>query len=476
MKHFLLLITALIISSGLIGQTSLNNAYSRLGIGLIEAPGSVNHFGMGGLNSFQFEANAINLYNPASYSNLSKVVFQVAGKGNFSTISNSTTSTKFNGGQVQEIAMGFKKGGSKWGFAFGLTPYSSVGYSVTSTSMVNDSTQVIYKNDGSGGLNKFTIGATRSFRLYKMPKADTSLVGTAKFAADQRLKEKRDSLEYVSSKLNLGINLNVLFGSINNVRKVEYDNTRYFGTRATSRTSVNDIAIDAGFQYRKPISLKWDDKKVVSSTYLMVGGSYQLATNLKAKFDDIGEMYIYNNGVDAVIDTSYIVSAQNGTFALPERISLGVGMMHIGREGRMLTYGLEFRTQDWTKFSGTFQEELGAQSLGRYTYIGAGVEFTPNAGENSNLLGRTTYRVGARNTQTYINIDGNNITQQAVSAGFSMPIYASRTSSKFNFGIEYGNMGSTSDNLIQEQFVTIQVGFSLTPYVINPWFVQRRYD
>ncbi|MEZ4800487.1 MAG: hypothetical protein R2809_12105 [Flavobacteriales bacterium] len=57
-----------------------------------------------------------------------------------------------------------------------------------------------------------------------------------------------------------------------------------------------------------------------------------------------------------------------------------------------------------------------------------------------------------------------------------MPIYASRTSSKFNFGIEYGNMGSTADNLIQEQFVTIQIGFSLTPYVINPWFVQRRYD
>jgi len=65
-----------------------------------------------------------------------------------------------------------------------------------------------------------------------------------------------------------------------------------------------------------------------------------------------------------------------------------------------------------------------------------------------------------------------------VSAGLSLPMMNSQTfpPSKMNFGIEFGNRGTTEENLIEESFVNFYVGFSLTPHVINKWFVQRKYD
>lgn len=477
MKKIVFIFSLFCLAQSALTQSSINNVYSRLGLGLLEPQGSINHFGMGGVSTINVEPNAVNLHNPASYSNLSRVVFQVSGRGNQSVMTNSESSARFRGGQVSEISLGLKKGGSKWGFAMGLTPYSNVGYSLTSAGSVNDSTDVAYKNDGSGGISKFTIGAARSFKLYHRLASDTTLRGTARYASDQRLKELNDSLELVRPKLSVGANLNYLFGSLRNVRKVEYSNTRFFGTRATSRTSINDIMLEAGVHYIMPLHLKWDQRKIKSGTFLLAGIDYQAGTSLNAKYDDLGEMYIYTNGQDAVVDTSYQIISQSGSFQLPQRMSFGLGLLKIGDEGLQMQYGIEYRMQDWSTFGGTFDNALGVESLGKYTSISAGIEVTPKSGESAdNIFERAIYRVGARSANTYITIDGTNIKQQAVSAGLSIPMIASKSTSKFNIGVEYGTLGTTSNNLVKENFLTIQVGFSLTPYFINPWFVQRRYD
>jgi hypothetical protein len=133
--------------------------------------------------------------------------------------------------------------------------------------------------------------------------------------------------------------------------------------------------------------------------------------------------------------------------------------------------------QDWTSFESTFSDALGVESLSKYQHLGFGIELTPKGSENANnLFERTTYRIGARNTDTYVTLSETQINQRAISAGFSMPILASRSSSKFNFGIEYGTSGTLEGDLIKENFVNFQIGLSLTPYFLNPWFVQRQYD
>jgi hypothetical protein len=476
-KKLSLVIALLSVTVGALTQSSISNVYSRLGIGLLEQPGNVNSLGMGGISTVSFDNNALNLFNPASYSHLSRTVLQLTGKGIQSSLNNGESTTRYRGGQIQEIGLGLKKTGSPWGFAMGVTPYSAVGFNLTSTGVVNDSTTVKYKNDGTGGINRFVVGVSRSFKLYKNLAQDTTLRGTARFNSDNRWKEIKDSLELVSPKLSVGLNINYLFGSVRNERKVEYNNTRYFGTRITSRTTISDVLLEAGAHYYMPLKLTWDQKKIKSGTYLMLAADYMMGSDLNSTFDELGELYLYANARETVVDTSYQILEQSGTFAIPQRISLGAGIMHVGTEGRLWQYSAEYRVQDWTSFESTFSDALGVESLSKYQHLGFGIELTPKGSENANnLFERTTYRIGARNTDTYVTLSETQINQRAISAGFSMPILASRSSSKFNFGIEYGTSGTLEGDLIKENFVNFQIGLSLTPYFLNPWFVQRQYD
>lgn len=460
-----------------IAQAGISNPYSRFGLGILDPGGSVNHFAIGGITSSIIDPNAINLFNPATYANLSRTTLQLSGKGGTQNISNGTSTETFRAGQVSEIAFGFKKQGAKWGVTMGLVPYSAVGYNLTSPVVVNDSTSASYKYDGSGGINRLVIGYGRSFRVYKMPKYNTSLVGTAKLNDENRVKELRDSLAIVKPRLSAGINLNYLFGTMRQESRVEFSSSRYFSTKNTDRTTVLDFTLDAGLQYFMPLKLKWDNKKLRNGVYLNLGATFTLGGDLKSKNETLGEIYVLSSGRESVVDTTYFNPSENGVISMPSRLTTGASLIWAGQEGRTSILSLEFKNQDWSNFSSSFEETLAGNELSSYTNIAIGFERTPRNTEAANsILERTTYRLGVRNTNTYLNIREQNITQQAVSAGVSIPILSSRSTSRFNFAVEYGRGGTTTNGLLEEEFFNVQLGFSLTPHFLNPWFVQRRYD
>jgi hypothetical protein len=144
--------------------------------------------------------------------------------------------------------------------------------------------------------------------------------------------------------------------------------------------------------------------------------------------------------------------------------------------GRVISFNGEYRQQDWSGNSYLLGSD-GSSNLKKYQNIAFGFEYTPHSVDKAkSLLGRSTFRMGVRNTESYLSLSEQNISQNAVSAGISIPILASKSTSKVNFGIEYGTGGSLDNNLLQEEFVRVQFGFSLTPYFLNPWFVVRKYD
>ncbi|MFZ4784319.1 MAG: hypothetical protein ACOYLH_02510 [Flavobacteriales bacterium] len=474
-KKTLSLLVLILIADAVIGQSSTSNPYSRFGIGILESPGSTVHFGMGGTTTSIADQNSVNLFNPASYSLLGRTVLQLSGKGVSQNLSSTSVTEKFAGGYVNEISLGLKKSGSPWGMVLGVTPYSRVGYNISSNYAVNDSTEASYLYDGYGGTNKLTVGASRSFKLFVSPKADSTLKGNAAFNFEQRRKEIKDSLNLIAPVLSLGINANYYFGTVNLERRIQFENTEYFSTKITQKTTLHDFAFEGGLLYTMPLKVKWDQRKIKKATYLRFGATYQLGTALKSKTDELGMAYFYTNGSESNIDTTYYTGITKGSFDLPSRLSLGLSIIQSEESGKTLTYNLEYRTQDWSNNNVNSTEQ--SFTLSNYRHFSLGIEFTPMTLDKAeNILERTTYRIGARNTESYLTIRGENIGQQALSLGFSIPIVSSKSTSKFNFGVEYGKGGTTNNDLIAEDFIQFQIGFSLTPHILNPWFVVRKYD
>jgi hypothetical protein len=83
---------------------------------------------------------------------------------------------------------------------------------------------------------------------------------------------------------------------------------------------------------------------------------------------------------------------------------------------------------------------------------------------------KISYRVGLRYAKSYIELRSHRIEQSGLSFGVSLPIARSRSS--VHLGMEIGRLGTTSDNLIQENYFLITLGIS----VIENWFIKRKFE
>ena len=89
-----------------------------------------------------------------------------------------------------------------------------------------------------------------------------------------------------------------------------------------------------------------------------------------------------------------------------------------------------------------------------------------------------TYRAGLRFEKTGLLLDGTGlgadftpIDDFGISFGLGLPL-GNRYSS-LNMGFEYGQKGTTSNNLLQENYFNFRLSLSLTD--IN-WFIKRKID
>lgn len=450
---------ALLLCSLVVQAQFTNSAYSRYGLGSVLPQGNAAFQGMGGLSIPIADINVINTANPGSYGFLGHTTFQA---GVFLQSTNTTDGVKtanYRNGMVNEISMAFKRLGGKWTFVTALSPYSSSGYNVSNEVSINDSLDATYRYTGEGGINQFTLGANRSFQF--------------------KTKSHSDSTITYNHRLMLGVNANYLFGSIYNIKRVEYGNTTIYNTRITSRTSVNDFMYQAGLTYWLPLSKKKLAGKSERSTFLVPAATYTLGRNIKSKFTEVSELVRgLAGGSEFTADTAYYTPTTRGTISMPTTLGLGVSFVYLNSRGGVLTVGAEYRTQNWSAFSASYEGVFNDQKLNNAQQTSFGVEYTPMASDQArNVFGRTTYRMGLRQSNSYLILNGNQISQQAVSAGFSMPMLAAKApGSRFHVGIEYGTNGTTNGGLLRENFLYTYASVTLTPYFLNQWFIVRKYD
>ena len=103
----------------------------------------------------------------------------------------------------------------------------------------------------------------------------------------------------------------------------------------------------------------------------------------------------------------------------------------------------------------------------RYSFGGY---FIPNYNSYSSYLKRVTYRAGLRYENTGMILRNKSIEDFAVTAGLGLPLGG--TFSKINVGLEIGKRGTVYNNLVEENYINLSIGLSLS----DRWFVKRKYD
>ena len=451
--NYLCLCTFLLAGSNdIIGQYNPNSVYSRFGLGMIDNPGNVVHFGMGGITSPVSDPVALNLSNPASYSFLEVTNLQTTVKGAHISSTGATAATNYLNGQIHELSMGFKKPTSKWGIAMGITPYSSVDYRFSSKDTLSDTLTATYNYTGRGGINRATLGVSRVFKL-----------------------GGQDSVSRRVHQISIGLNGNYLFGNIVRENVAAFNQSEHYTTVENHNLWVKGLSWEAGLQYKVNLTTRRDPQnRIVGGSALQLGLTYSLNTDLSAEYTELLYSIRFISNI-AFRDTARFLDALDGRLIIPQKIQAGAAYkVYHKKWGSFLLAG-EYKLQDWSLYRLELAEDVNLdEGLNASQGWAAGLEYKPATDANNNFFNRLNYRVGYRSYASELTLNNTRIVQEATSAGISVPFV--RSQSKFHIGAEWGTRGTREAGLVEEKYFGFMVGLSLSPSSFDRWFRQVKYD
>lgn len=480
MKYFQLIFKLLILLvtlclSGLSVNAQLNtiSPYSRFGIGELESQNSILGANISGTTATFSPFYSINHNNPASYSSLLYPVFQTGlGIKNFQL---ETTETKERNylSKLNEISVGlpFNKGIS---VAFGLMPFSSVGYELsTRSNTLGEDTIASFLYSGDGGYTRGFLGVSYQKKYFK----DHVVYNNTGIAVD--------TISHLNSSFSLGINGNLIFGSADYNRDVVYDDLFNSYHRLESTTvSVGDPSSTYGFLYKRNVKLNYESYKgaikKVADWNLTLGGSYTPENTLSTTSTRFIQSAQYSSTANDLIpiDTIFYSGDIDGEIVLPAKLALGASLSIQNRNKREFQFSVEWKNQNWENYSNSLDDIADGQIYGNTNMYSVGFQFTPKPITEVDIpwYKTTLYQIGYRAGENYLYFDDEALAEERVSLGISIPILGSKTISRINLGMDFGTVGSTDNGLIKETSVNSYIGFSLMPDMKkNGWFRQSKY-
>ncbi len=425
-KRALLIATIILFSiADNFAQNNTSSPYSRYGLGDL----SSNTFGqfqaLGGSYIGLRSPSHLNFNNCASFTNFDTLSFnfEFGMHGSYIERSSANMTQSKTGGNVSYLAAGFPIK-EWWAAGFALLPFSNVGYDIQTSSSFTDSygESQLFETyySGSGGLSQVLI--SNGFKIKDV--------------------------------VSLGINAKYLFGTIDHTRVINYveddgtSDSEYFSTKYSDKIIVSDFVYDLGLQIHPKLSDKYE---------LTLGAV--LATTSKVKA--FSNTYIEKQNLYGLLDTAVNIDNEKGNIELPSRFGVGFSF----KNDNWLIAG-DFETQNWSNAIILGQQD----SLANTNRFSLGAEYIPNPRNITSFLARTRYRLGGHYSTTYINLNGEQVKDFGISFGLGLPL--KRTKSVINVSFELGKRGTTSFNLIEENYALI--GLSLSLHDI--WFVQRKFD
>lgn len=404
-----------------IGFSQENNAspYSYYGLGDQKFRGTVENKSMGGL-SIVSDSIHLNLQNPAGYSNLKFTTFTVGAGVTNTKFKTTTEQEDADRASVDYIAVGLPL--NKVAFAFGIMPYTSVGYKIETAETGSDGFERFKRFEGSGGLNRVFGGVS-----YK-----------------------------ISSKFSVGADLAYDFGNIETSSLVGMQQVQY-PTRENNNSHYGGMAFNFGAIYNTRINNKYTWTSAAT---------FSPQANLKSSTDrQISTVTLNNAGNEVTVDLIDAASYDEDV-KLPMKFSFGTGL----GQARKWFAGAEYTFQESNELGNRFDEVTDAKFDSAYK-LTLGGYYIPNYNSFTSYISRVTYRAGFRYENTGLIINNEQIKDYAFTLGLGLPVGQSG-GSNVNIGAEFGKRGTTNAGLVQEKYVNIYISLSFN----DRWFVKRRYD
>ncbi len=467
-------------------QKGTQSPYSSFGLGELNAEGYAAFSSMGGVSIGNTDSTIVNTSNPASYSYIGRnmPIFQLGMNGKLSTFSTAEGSSDQRHFGLNQFQLGLPIN-KNWGAAIGLKPYTFTGYTITNYTVEDTDTTMQYVSEGSGGVRIANFGL--SYRPLNMRVKDT--IYRKSTIKDTITNEKFTVIDTITgfrtNNLSFGFNGNYLFGTSKHIRSTEFipSSASIFNARVEDGLRVSGLSWQFGVNYQ------FGFKSANLSQTLSVGATFSPASEVKAFQDLYSYSYVgsfYRGESVAVLDTIEFIQDNEGKVLKPESYALGLEYrVSPFNSGSMIRIGLDVKMEKWSTFYTEFSGLENPGGLKDRLSAGVGLEWTPKAGlsslDQSGYLSRVHYRLGFNYTQTELSIENNigeevEINNYGMSFGLGLPITTGRSNTNINFGASLGNLGTTDNGLIQEQYMGIYVGFSITPQLSNRWFVKRKYN
>lgn len=399
-------------------QQGTSSPYSFYGIGDVKFKGTAENRAMGGLTIFS-DSIHLNFQNPASYSNLKLTTFSLGGTYLTTDLSTNNQSEKARRTAVDYLAVGLPLG--KFGVGFGLMPYSSVGYNIQSNiAATATNPEEIKQYSGTGGINKVFIG-----------------VGYA-----------------LTKKLSVGVDYSYNFGKIQTYSFRFIEGIQY-GTREKNLSDITGGTLTAGLNFNTPINKKLNG--FASVTY----SPDSKLSSLNSR--NIATIQYSSSGAEILVEP-LDVDVANTNLTIPSKLAVGFGL----GQNKKWMLGTEITFQKSSSMGNRFND-INNVNYENSTRFALGGFYIPNYNTFSKYYEKIIYRGGVRYENTGLIINNTSVKDYAVTAGIGLPLIG--VFSNINVGLEYGQRGTTSANLVQENYTNISIGFSLN----DKWFQKRRF-
>jgi hypothetical protein len=430
----------LLISIQANAQVSNLSPYSRYGLGNLQLSASTQLQTMGHGVSTYADPFVINSDNPATYYLANKPVFDANFKASFVNLSSENGSIAKRNMSISGFRFMFPLLANKIGLSFGLTPYSSARYFVKDTKNDPSIGDVSYEYEGSGGINKVYLG-----------------IGAKVLGND-------------SLNVAIGANGIYMFGFSDKTRRALMpEGSSYFNVSSINKISISDFTSEAS------IIVNWQPKKSKFVSWRF-GATLSLGGNMKGKQSELNQTFTYTSfRTQAFKDTLSFVDKGVGSISLPIRFNYGIGAFI----NKKLYVGLNYAYEDWSTYTATFNNvPLSYSELNASEAYSLSMEYTPQKSRmiNNGFWKTVNYRMGARIEDSYLTLNNNHLTIQAVSAGFGFPLLRSKSLTTINVGVEVGARKGESAEFVNENFTNIYLGMTFVPNKIDRWFVKRKYD
>ena len=421
-KKFPLIVSFLILSSFVFSQTNTGSPYSQNELGELNFLGNVSNISMGGIDT-AIDSIEFNINNPASLAKLKTTNYLIGTFYKTTIISDGIAKDNINTANINYIAIGIPV--KKFGFGFGVLPYSSVGFNLQTTEEYNMSNSISSRLYGADG------NINRAFLSIGLPLIKYLSVGAT-------LNYNFGKFNYESFNLFEEVNYGIFTNSSSEITGFTYN----FSTNL-SIPLKRDLTINLLYSIYPEGDL---DSYNIRSLYT--------SNNTSLSLESLGDF------VDVNLDSRGL---ENTKLQVPKKLIYSIGL----ERKNSWFVGVQYEAKLSSGFKNVFLNTPNI-SYRDSNSISMGGYYIPDSSSLTSYWKRVKYSIGFKNTEKSIIVNNLPVNQFSLNLGLSLPLSGL---SKANLGLEIGKTGN-DNNLINENYFALRLGVSLN----DIWFIKRKYN